>query len=62
ENIEKYIIAYKRYTYEGKLYINNTELWSDEYFRKLVENIFHRLSLVDRLSLVEIGGDKCTEN
>ncbi|EHU1391457.1 hypothetical protein [Acinetobacter baumannii] len=62
ENIEKYIIAYKRYTYEGKLYINNPELWSDEYFRKLVENIFHRLSLVDRLSLVEIGGDKCTEN
>lgn len=42
EYLYRYLIAYKRYTYEGKLLINTTEKWSDEYFSGIANNILER--------------------
>lgn len=43
-NIKQNILAYYRYTYPGKLLINQPEKWDDEYFENITSNIFNKLN------------------
>jgi len=42
-DVKKNILAYYRYTYPGKLLINQPEQWSAEYFENIISNIFSKL-------------------
>lgn len=42
-DVKKNILAYYRYTYSGKLLINQPEQWSSEYFENITSNIFNKL-------------------
>lgn len=42
-DVKKNILAYYRYTYPGKLLINQPEQWSPEYFENIISNIFSKL-------------------
>jgi len=46
EEIRKFVIAYYRYSFEGKLLINNPELWSEDYFSTITNNIFKKIKSV----------------
>ena len=48
EDIHRYLIAYKRYTYEGKLLINTPKRWSDEYFSEIASNILERYNELNK--------------
>ena len=43
EDIAKYVIAYYRYTFEGRLLIQNPELWRSEYFSNIADNILYKV-------------------
>lgn len=45
--VKKYILAYYRYTYPGKLLINQPEKWSGDYFENLVSSIFHKIESIN---------------
>jgi hypothetical protein len=43
EDISKFIIAYRRYTFAGQLFIGKPELWSQEYFSDITDNILYKI-------------------
>lgn len=51
-DITKFIVAYYRYTFEGQLLIGKPELWSPNYFSKIVDDILYRIDQVKKRSLL----------
>ncbi|MDN3448460.1 capsular biosynthesis protein [Psychrobacter sp. APC 3281] len=43
EEISKFIIAYHRYTFEGQLLIGKPDLWKQEYFSDIADNILYKI-------------------
>lgn len=42
EKIMRFVIIYYRYSFEGKLLIDNPELWPEDYFSKITNDIFKK--------------------
>ncbi len=43
EEIRKFVIAYYRYTFQGQLLIGKQDLWTQEYFSDIADNILYKI-------------------
>ena len=49
KDIMKYVIAYYRYTFEGKILIGEPDLWSEAYFKGITNDIFNKIESVHKI-------------